>query len=1249
MKKEILNYVILSELGKGGMGTVYLAQNKNMENDKVAIKVINSSMINDFTRQRLKEEAIILQKLSHTNIVAFKNFHIDEDNNVYLIMEYAEGLSLEDYIRKKHGLIVEKDSEEIFAPILDAFAYAHKNGVLHRDIKPSNIIITETEDKDGNKVIIPKVLDFGIAKIFSKTGTVKDDLFVGTPSYMSPEQIKMEDLDERSDVYSLGVLLYHALTGKPPYDTSTMSQHQIEQSVVESPLKRMKEFYPYISDKIQSVVDKATSKDKQSRYKNCTEFKNAYIKALRPMFTLKTKIAAVIAMLIIIGAGLYIWDYNRLKVRYYKDYVEQYGVPQGVGKVSKTKHKHMARVYKFEYKKHKLLSVSHVNSFDKLIDDGESERVDRPVLQEFSYNENGKVSRVKIKDRNGLVLYVKAYNEKLNVMAFQFDDENGTEKFLSGSIVSYTSKANVSESNRNRISRYYIEYDNDGYAQKIQYRSIDGTPACDDNGIYGVKYERDQKHRISKQQYLNRDGNPYSTKWGLSIKQFTYDKDNNLTKVVYLTRDNKPAFDIVDGLQIYVLQYDKYGNQICVYHNDGNGNPMIPKHIDNSVAGTNYTYNDKGLCTKVQFLGLDHKPMFNQKDGYSGILREYDANGYVSKQTCLNDKGEKITAYNGICYIIYKNDKKGNVLEQWTYDKSGKLCTDKKNDYNVAGVKFVYDSLGRQIKGVYYGTDSKPVKSKDGIYGWECTYNNKNQVTSFTNLGKDLTPAENNEKIITAVVEYDGRGNEIKRTFTDASTKKLKLCSYGYAGERNVYDERGNLIETNFFNTEEKLVLSQFFGYAKIKYEYDENNNLISYKYYDANDKLTSVKGIAGRVYKVDRNGNILEDKPIGTNGELAKGYLITFYKYDQYNNITEVYRTDAAGKPSKNTDGVYRYTYKYDTHNNVTEIRYYGTDNKLTLSNNIAILRHKYNNRGLEVETSCYGKNSEPVKNAAGWSKQKTEYNTLGLPIKQSHFDINGKPTDPKDFPPFGYTEYDDRGNVIKNYCKDEKNNYINFKGEPWAIKRNKYNDMDFLTEEAFYNTNDKPTNTSGNYHKVTYKYNNAYKPTEIAYFNPQGKPTDSKQGFHKMTRSYKDNGNLDIETYYSAGGKVLLKVKYDDNGNSTVIGGSYSGGGGNYYQNTQMSWQDQLNYSKRNLPIRIDNGVYLTTIDYSSTVIRMTVKFTNKYVDDFSKDIINSLKNYGVNLIDYLSESLGIPDDMIFIMTFVDKNGKYITSVRE
>ena len=266
---SILNYQIKRVLGEGGMGKVYLAVHNKIDR-KVAIKELHPHLSKDKgLRERFKNEAALMANLSHPNIVTLHDY-IETPTSVYLIMEYVEGIPLDDYIEKVSGPIPEKKAIEMFVKILDAFDYAHQSGIIHRDIKPSNIMVT----KDGDI----KILDFGIAKMLNspENQLTRTGMKIGTIFYMSPEQIRALDIDTRSDIYSLGVTLFEMLTSRNPYNKD-LSEYDISHKVVNEPLPKAKTFYPNISEHIQEVIDKATAKNPANRFQNVMEFKEALL------------------------------------------------------------------------------------------------------------------------------------------------------------------------------------------------------------------------------------------------------------------------------------------------------------------------------------------------------------------------------------------------------------------------------------------------------------------------------------------------------------------------------------------------------------------------------------------------------------------------------------------------------------------------------------------------------------------------------------------------------------------------------------------------------------------------------------------------------------------------------------------------------------------------------------------------------------------------------------------------------------
>lgn len=269
-QSTLLNYKILRVLGKGGMGTVYLARHAQI-NRLVAIKELKPQFARDRSiRERFKNEAALMANLSHPNIVSLHDY-IEMPSGVYLVMEYVEGTTLDHFIHRVSGPVPENRAIDIFVQILEAFHYAHQRNIVHRDIKPSNIMLTPQG--------AIKILDFGIAKNIrpgerdlTQTGTR-----MGTIYYMSPEQIRAQDLDTRSDIYNLGITLFEMLTGRNPYYQEHLSEYDISEMIVKKPLPQAKNYYPNINPRIQKILEKATAKDPNERFQNVLEFRDALL------------------------------------------------------------------------------------------------------------------------------------------------------------------------------------------------------------------------------------------------------------------------------------------------------------------------------------------------------------------------------------------------------------------------------------------------------------------------------------------------------------------------------------------------------------------------------------------------------------------------------------------------------------------------------------------------------------------------------------------------------------------------------------------------------------------------------------------------------------------------------------------------------------------------------------------------------------------------------------------------------------
>jgi serine/threonine protein kinase/Flp pilus assembly protein TadD len=255
-------YQIIEELGKGGMGRVYRVLDKELK-EEVALKLIKPEIAKDQkTIERFKNELRIARKISHRNVGRMYEL-MEEGGTHFISMEYVPGQDLRGLIRQTGQLTIGK-AIAIAKEICEGLGEAHHQGVIHRDLKPSNIII----DKNGNA----RILDFGIARSVEGKGITDAGMMIGTPEYMSPEQVEGKEIDQRSDVYSLGIILYEMVTGRVPFEGDTPFTVGVKHKS-ETP-QNPKEINTQIPDDLNSVILRCLEKDKSKRYQSADEVRS---------------------------------------------------------------------------------------------------------------------------------------------------------------------------------------------------------------------------------------------------------------------------------------------------------------------------------------------------------------------------------------------------------------------------------------------------------------------------------------------------------------------------------------------------------------------------------------------------------------------------------------------------------------------------------------------------------------------------------------------------------------------------------------------------------------------------------------------------------------------------------------------------------------------------------------------------------------------------------------------------------------
>lgn len=264
-------FEVLAFLGQGGMGSVFKVNDRHL-NKILAVKILNPQLVQDSQSvKRFEQEAKAAIALTHAHLAAVYEYGIGKDNTPFLIMDYLEGTTLDELL-KKEGSLDYKRAIDLIAQICEAIAYAHSKGVIHRDIKPSNIIITQP----GNGIEFAKLFDFGIAKVlpdqaidFTQDMTQTGEIF-GSPLYMSPEQCKGLSVDQRSDLHAIGCVLFKAVTGSHPFEGKNFIDTVVQIITVPAPSFSKLKLDFKIPSTLEQVIMRCLAKEPAMRYRSAS-------------------------------------------------------------------------------------------------------------------------------------------------------------------------------------------------------------------------------------------------------------------------------------------------------------------------------------------------------------------------------------------------------------------------------------------------------------------------------------------------------------------------------------------------------------------------------------------------------------------------------------------------------------------------------------------------------------------------------------------------------------------------------------------------------------------------------------------------------------------------------------------------------------------------------------------------------------------------------------------------------------------
>ncbi|MDR1347021.1 MAG: toll/interleukin-1 receptor domain-containing protein [Prevotellaceae bacterium] len=639
-------------------------------------------------------------------------------------------------------------------------------------------------------------------------------------------------------------------------------------------------------------------------------------------------IAAVLGLFCLAGI-FYVWDYNRTKTEYYADYVDRWGIPEGVIQLTKAQVAKRHAHYRFERSRRKLRRVVYANSAGWAVEHSYTEHINRPAIQELLYTDK-RLSITELKNSKGKTVATYFWGGKnYDRIDIKKNKEAESAMALATSFTSVSRNliSEISQNvNRPSIKRFKLERNENGYVIRKEFKQHNGDDrysVCDAYGIYGLEYELDSVGRINNIFYLGFDGIRCPNNIGIIERRYEYDIYGNICKVEYYN----------DSMQL-ILNPNYWAVNLSISNEDGN---VIESYF--------YDSNNR---------------LFSGKRGYASRKAKYDDCGNKIEQAFFENDGTPAVG-DGCAKWTAKYDKYGNEIEASCFGIDGKLSL-YKGEY--AKLLSKYDDQGNKIEESYFDINDMPCLHKGGFAKWIATYNERGNRIEQSYYGLDNTPCVCKDGFSKWIAKYDEQGNMIDVSCFGTNGKPC-LVYYGFSSWTAKYNEQGNKTETSYFGIDGKPCIGQD-GFAKFTITYDERGNEIESSYFDISDMPCLRKeGLAKWIAKYDEQNNRVETSFWGTDG---KPCLI-------------------------NNNDYAKWTAKYDEHRNQIEQIYYGIDGQpcLTKYGN-AKWTAKYDNRGNKIETSYFGIDGKPSICKKGYAKWTAKYDERGNTIEVLFFDAKEK-----------------------------------------------------------------------------------------------------------------------------------------------------------------------------------------------------------------------------------------------------------------
>lgn len=841
---------------------------------------------------------------------------------------------------------------------------------------------------------------------------------------------------------------------------------------------------------------------------------------------------ACLSILMLLAIGLS--DYLRTKVEYYADWVDCYGVAQGVTPLDIEQVRHRNSSYKFEYKRipfgekgfysWRLKRVSLVNSKGVISNSTPDNHAFFYPVQEYKYTDGYLTEIINSDSYNRVTMRYTIKDDYEHNVACLVDIE-GKEKhqgsaFLSSSTTALLSGEN-SSSTMSKIKRFHYTRDDKGHIIKVTYHAndaeeLDESAIGDNNNIYGKLFELDSLGRVRKVSYINHEGEPMTDKFGVGHIQYSYGQFGGRDTIEYLGADRNLAYNEQKFARRITL-LDQYGNSVEECFNGVDGQPCFNYQ---NIYHTVVKYDKNGNMVELRYYDFDGMPSYCS-DNFSIQRANYDSKGRWVEVFHYDVNDVPCYTKNNYSIARVKYNTRDCIIERRVYDINDDPCLEMATGLHMTQIK--YDSYNYETEFRFYNEFGKLMVSP--ILHWaksSNTYNDYHQVISVKYFDEKGTLCFSNEFVCEIQLYFDSRGNLIKEECYDAegrpciskegyATLKIKYDNYGNRIEESYfgvngepiyinmcsliqfdYYNNGLLKESRYYDTDGKLCLNNDW-YAIERLEYDTNGNITKASYFDSDSQPCYIKG---SIYSVDErmyddNSNIIENRFYDKNGELfmnAENYAIGRYTYNDKRQIILSRYFDNNDNPTTTINHIHSVAATYDNRGLLLSQEYRDMHgNRCVNKDGYSKVLKSYDKHGLLSEESYFDSYDKPIEGRNLAFKTIYEYNQYGRLLSKKHIDANGNPVWQLSPETKGYQEcfieyeYDKYGNVETISYKDPNGNATDFAG--WSICSKKYDELSREIEIRYFDSSGQPIGGQFNYPIERYSYGNNYQKLSLYY----------------------------------------------------------------------------------------------------------------------------------------------------------------------